>query len=200
DVPVDLDAEYPPPDTGPDDPPDPYLRPPPGPEAYWTARDLIEGAPLELMKRTERENLRFPIWSLTGYEPDLDKPGSTAARIPSSPWFSNGGPAVYGGVLAWFADHTMGGAVYSTLEAGDLFAPLDLNVRYIRPAMINSGDLTARAEVRHYGRRLRVSSCEITNGEGKTVAMATSSALVVPGGARALVAGSSPDEIVSDEG
>ncbi|MDX1450434.1 MAG: PaaI family thioesterase, partial [Acidimicrobiia bacterium] len=70
DVPVDLDAEYPPPDTGPDDPPDPYLRPPPGPEAYWTARDLIEGAPLELMERTERENLRFPIWSLTGYEPD----------------------------------------------------------------------------------------------------------------------------------
>lgn len=127
-------------------------------------------------------------------------PGSLVARIPSSPWFSNGGPAIYGGVLAWFADHAMGGAVYSTLEAGELFAPLDLNVRYVRPAMINSGDLTAHAEVRHHGRRLRVSSCEITNGEAKTVAMATSSALIVPDGAVALVAGRSPDEIVGDEG
>lgn len=34
------------------------------------------------------------------------------------------------------ADHTMGAAVFSTLETGALYAPLDLNVRYIRPALI----------------------------------------------------------------
>ncbi len=95
------------------------------------------------------------------------------------------------------ADHTMGAAVFSTLETGALYAPLDLNVRYIRPALINSGDLTAHAEVRH-GRRLPVTASETTNGKGKTVAMATSSALVEPDGARALVADRSPDEIVGD--
>lgn len=199
DVPVDLDADYPPPDLGPDDTPDPYLRAAPGPDAYFEARDLMEGEPIELMHRSQDDNPRPPIWRLTGLRPVEARPGSLESRIPSSPWFANGGPAIYGGVLAWFADHCMGGAVYSTQEAGDLFAPLDLNVRYIRPAMINSGDLTARAEVRHFGRRLRVSACEITNAEGKTVAMATSSALIVPDGARALVAGRSPDEIVGDD-
>ena len=198
DVPVDLDADYPSPDTGSDDPPDPYLREPPGADAYWTAREAIETTPIELMWKAQAEARRFPNWRLTGFQPGKVEMGSLTAHIPSSPWFANGGPAIYGGVLAWMADHTMGGAVFSTLETGALFAPLDLNVRYIRPALINSGDLTAHAEVRHHGRRLRVSSCEITNGEGKTVAMATSSALVVPDGARALVAGRSPDEIVGD--
>ncbi len=198
DVPVDLDVDYPPPDTGPDDPPDPYLREPPGADAYWKPREVVETTPIELMHRGQTERFRPPIWRLTGFQPVEASPGSLVARIPSSPWFSNGGPAIYGGVLAWFADHAMGGAVYSTLEAGGLFAPLDLNVRYLRPATINSGDLTAHAEVRHLGRRLRVTACEVTNGEGKTVAMATSSALVVPDGARALVAGRSPDEIVGD--
>ena len=200
DVPVDLDAEYPPPDTGPDDPPDPYLREPPGPDAYWTAREVMEATPIDLMRRAQDEDRRFPNWRLTGFQPGEVETGCLTAHIPSSPWFANGGPAIYGGVLAWMADHTMGGAVFSTLEPGALYAPLDLNVRYLRPAMINSGDLTARAEVRHFGRRLRVSACEITNAEGKTVAMATSSALIVPDGARALVAGRSPDEIMSDEG
>lgn len=199
DVPVDLDADYPPPDTGPNDPPDPYLREPPGADAYWTAREVVEATPIELMRRAEKEDRRFPNWRLMGLRPGDVEVGSLTARIPSSPWFANGGPAIYGGVLAWMADHIMGGAVFSTLEPGALYAPLDLNVRYLRPAMINSGDLTAHAEVRHYGRRLRVSACEITNAEGKTVAMATSSALVVPDGARALVAGRSPDEIVGDD-
>jgi uncharacterized protein (TIGR00369 family) len=196
DVPVDPDADYPGPDTGPSDTPDPYQRDDPPPEMYWTADELAELAPIDLMRLAMRTDRRFPVWHLTGYEAVSVVPGSLTARIPSSPWFSNGGPAVYGGILAWLADHAMGGAVYSTLEVGDLFAPLDLNVRYTRPALIDSGDLTAVSQIRHSGNRLRVSSCDITNAEGKTVAMATSSALVVRGGARALTAGRTPEEIV----
>lgn len=199
DVPVDLDAEYPPPDIGPDDTPDPYLREDPPPSAYWTTDEIIGMVPIELMELALATDRRFPVWRMTGYEPVDVAPGSLTARIPSSPWFSNGGPAVYGGILAWLADQAMGGAVFSTLGPGDLFAPLDLNVRYIRPAMINSGDLTATSHIRHHGNRLRVSACEITTAEGKTVALATSSVLIVPGGARQLVAGRTVDEILADE-
>jgi uncharacterized protein (TIGR00369 family) len=199
DVPVDPGADYPTPDTGPTDTPDPYLREDPPPNAYWSPEEITGMIPIKLMRLALASDRRFPVWRLTGYEPVDVTPGSLTARIPSSPWFSNGGPAVYGGILAWLADHSMGGAVFSTQEPGDLFAPLDLNVRYIRPAMISSGDLTATSHVRHHGSRLRVSACEITNAEGKTVAMATSSALIVPGGARQLVAGRTPDDILADQ-
>jgi uncharacterized protein (TIGR00369 family) len=91
----------------------------------------------------------------------------------------------------------MGAAVYSTLSAGDVFATLDMHIRFTRPAIVNSGDLTMTASVSHRGRRLRVTSCNVDNAEGKRVAMATSSALVVEGGVRELMKGRLPDEILA---
>jgi uncharacterized protein (TIGR00369 family) len=92
----------------------------------------------------------------------------------------------------------MGAAVYSTLSAGDVFATLDMHIRYTRPALINSGDITLEATVSHRGRLLRVSSCTVDNAEGKRVAMATSSALVVEGGVRELRKGRLPEEILAE--
>ena len=92
----------------------------------------------------------------------------------------------------------MGAAVYSTLAAGDVFATLDMHIRLTRPALINSGDLTLTGTVSHRGRRLRVSSCNIDNAEGKRVAMASSSALIVEGGVRELRKGRLPDEILGE--
>jgi uncharacterized protein (TIGR00369 family) len=99
-------------------------------------------------------------------------------------------------VIAWFAEAAMGSAVYSSVGPGEVFGTLDLNVRFTRPALINSGDLTVNAEVTHEGRRLRIASAEVVNSEGKMVAMATSSALVVEGGIRALMQGWIPDEVL----
>ena len=195
DVPVDPDAEYPAPDTGPDDPPDPYLREPPT-DGYFSLDEILDGVPIELERKALRGEIVFPIARVTGVRVMAVEPGFVEMRLPTSPWFSNSGPAIYGGILAWLAEFTMGSAVYSELDPGDGFATLDLNVRFTRPAVINDGGLTAQGQVRHKGNRLRVSSAEITNSQGKRVAMATSSALIVRGGARALTEGRLPDEIL----
>ncbi len=198
DVPVDPHANYPEPDTGADDPPDPYLREPPT-DGYFSLDEILNGVPIELERKALRGGIAFPIVRLTGAKLTGVEDGFVEFRLPSSPWFSNGGPAIYGGMLAWLADFTMGSAVYSTLGAGDVFATLDMNVRYTRPAMIEDGGLTAQGHVRHKGSRLRVSSCEITNSDGKRVAMATSSSLVIRGGAHQLARGRLPDEILRDQ-
>ncbi|MFI5182623.1 MAG: PaaI family thioesterase [Thermoanaerobaculia bacterium] len=137
------------------------------------------------------------MWRLTGYRPTLVEDGHVRAVLPSSAWFSNGGPSIYGGLLAWAAEFTMGAAVYSTLSTGDVFATLDMHIRFTRPALVDSGDLTITASVSHRGKRLRVTSCNVDNAEGKRVAMATSSALVVEGGIRELTKGRLPDEILA---
>lgn len=62
----------------------------------------------------------------------------------------------------------------------------------VRPALINSGDLTADARVIHRGKRLRVVQAEITSEEGNPVVYATSSMLVVPHGAFDLIGGIPP--------
>jgi uncharacterized protein (TIGR00369 family) len=196
DVPVDPDVEYAPPDLGPNDPADPYLRPAPE-DGYFSLDQVMNGTPIELERQSITQEKVFPVLRLTGYRSITVEDGHFKAVLPSTPWFSNGGPAIYGGLLAWATEFTMGSAVYSTLSAGDVFATLDMHIRFTRPALINSGDLTLTASVHHRGRLLRVTSCDVDNAEGKRVAMATSSALVVEGGVRELKKGRLPEEILA---
>jgi uncharacterized protein (TIGR00369 family) len=198
DLPVDPAADYPAPNlgpAGPAEPPDPYLRPPPD-GFYFSREEILEGVPSELQRTTLEEGRAFPVWKLTGYRAAWIADGCVESTLPASPWLSNGGPAIYGGALAWAAEFTMGASVYSTLGAGDVFATLDMHIRFIRPARVGSGPLKLSATVRHRGKRLRVTACNVDDADGRRVAMATSSVLVVPGGVRELAKGRLPAEIV----
>ena len=66
DVPVDLDVEYPPPDLGPTEPADPYLRSPPE-DGYFSLDQITNGDPVELMRQTTRGEKIPPVWRLAGY-------------------------------------------------------------------------------------------------------------------------------------
>jgi len=197
DVPVDVNATYPAPDLGPSEPADPFLRVPPD-DGYFRLDQVMSGKPIDLQRQTIGGEKSFPVWQLTGYRPTSIDDGHVRSVLPSSPWFSNGGPAIYGGLVAWAAEFTLGAAVYSTLAVGDVFATLDMHIRFTRPALVNSGDFTLEASVNHRGRLLRVSSCTVDNAEGKRVAIATSSALVVEGGVHELRKGRLPEEILAE--
>ena len=199
DVPVDVGAEYAPPSLGPTDSVDPYLRPPPDGD-YFNLDQVMNGTPIDLQRRTIAGEKILPVWRLTGYRTTAIDDGRCTGSLPSSPWFSNGGPTIYGGLLAWAAEFTMGAAVYSTLGRGDVFATLDMHIRFTRPALIDSGNLSLEASVNHRGRRLRISSCNVNDAGGKRVAMATSSALLVEGGVRELRNGRLPEEILAEDG
>lgn len=196
-APVEAGVQYSPPHLGPTGPADPYLRPPPE-DGYFNLDQVMNGMPIELQQRTVAGEKVFPVWRFTGYRPTAVDDGRVKAVLPASAWFSNGGPSIYGGLLAWAAEFTMGAAVYSTLGPSTVFATLDMHVRFTRPALINSGDLSLEASVNHRGKLLRVSSCTVDNAEGKRVAMATSSALVVEGGVCELRKGRLPDEILAE--
>lgn len=195
DSPVDPDVEYPEPDTGPDDPPDPYLREAPS-DGYFDLESVLNGRPADLLGRLIAGELTPNVARLASATWEMIEEGTVVGRWPTSPWFSSGGPSLYGGAIAWMAEAAMGAAVYSSLEPGEVFATLDMNVRFTRPALINSGDMTVAATVQHYGRRLRIASADATGSDGKRIAMSTSSALVVPGGIKALMQGWIPDEVL----
>ena len=79
-----------------------------------------------------------------------------------------------------------------------MFATLDMHIRFTRPGIVNTRELTLEGSVNHRGKLLRVSPCNIDNAKGKRLAMATSSALVVGGGARELRKGRLPEEILAE--
>ncbi len=194
DVPVDPDAEYPEPDTGPDDPPDPYLREAPT-DGYFDSETILSGVGLDIQRRILAGEVVPNIWRFSGYRWDEVAEGRATVRASTTPWFSAGGPNLYGGAIAWMAEAAMGSAVLSTLDVGEVFGTLDMNVRFVRPAMVDSGDMTIAAQVQHRGRRLRIASAEVTGADGKRIAIATSSALLIPGGVKDLLRGRLPEEI-----
>ena len=99
-------------------------------------------------------------------------------------------------MIAWACDAALGGAIASALGAGEVAATIDLEVRFLRPVPIDSGKLTGVAGVKHAGSRLRVASATLEDERRRPVAMASGSALVVPGGLRELMRGKLPDEII----
>src|SRR5260370_14508868 len=78
------------------------------------------------------------------------------------------------------ADAALSCAVMTTSPAGSSFAPLDLKVNYLRPVLPDGSLMSARATVVHRGRSMAVATAEITNGEGKRIALASSSNMLLP--------------------
>jgi uncharacterized protein (TIGR00369 family) len=86
---------------------------------------------------------------------------------------------VHGGVLCDVADGALGVAFASTLEEGETFTTLELKINFLRTDW--SGLLTATGTLVHRGRTVGMTECEIVDTEGRLIAKATSTCLVLRG-------------------
>ena len=178
----------PPPDEPPDlppvdhpvyDTPDPHLRPVEGgpvPQETWDGR-----SGLEIMRGlADAALVAPPIHHLTGLHPTEADEGSCTFAMPASAWLCSPLGKLEGGTIAMLADAALGGAVQTTIPAGSSFAPLDLKVNFLRPVDPTGDDLVARARVTHRGRTIAVADAELEDAEGRRVAIATGTSMILP--------------------
>jgi uncharacterized protein (TIGR00369 family) len=86
--------------------------------------------------------------------------------------------SVHGGVLALFADVASAVALWNAREPlVEIPATTDMHIRYYRQP--TSGPLMAEAKVSHRGRQLLSTECTITDGEGRVLASATATYVIV---------------------
>jgi uncharacterized protein (TIGR00369 family) len=164
----------------PQEPPDPYLRPPPGgviPQGVWAE---LSGAEI-LGRQLAGELPPPPLHHLTGLRLTEFGDGWATFAMPCSEWLASPTGRLQGGAIAMLADFAMLAAVETTAPAGLAFAGLDLKVNFLRPVPPGDGDLEARAEVVHPGRTLAITRATVTNPEGKPVMLATGSSIYLPG-------------------
>jgi len=157
----------------------PYLTPAEGEvegQAFW---DSTPG--IEVMRRYVGGTFVPPVFRFFGLRGVAVLDGEMTIAMPASPWLSTALGVIYGGALALLADAAITTATATTLPPATAFSPLDLKVNFLRPVVPHPGELMARARVVHRGRTIAVVTCEIINAEGKTVAMATASVLILPG-------------------
>ncbi|HEV8683488.1 MAG TPA: PaaI family thioesterase [Actinomycetota bacterium] len=159
---------------------DPYLRPPEGtvlPQEEW---DTTAG--LELVQTwLKEERATPPVCHLSGWRLLEVDEGTSTWSMPASEWFCTGFGTFYGGIIALFIDGGINSAVTTTLPPGTSFGTLDLKVNFVRPVTPDGRELVAQARVVHRGRTISVTTAEVEDSDGKRVAMATSSAMILPG-------------------
>ena len=137
---------------------------------------------LDLLRAVVAGDLpRPPIYHLTGLRLTEAAEGSATVELPCSKWLSTSAGTVQGGFTAMLAESALGAAAFSTVEAGTAIASLDLKVNYLRPVFPDGQPIVAKAWITHRGRTLAIVSVEITNAEGKQVALATGSSMYLPG-------------------
>ena len=162
------------------DTPDPYLRDPAGepiPQAAWAERDGL--AVLQALARDELP--APPLTFLTGLRLVEVTDGTATCTLPASGWLCNPAGMIQGGVLAMLVDAALGMAVQTTVPAGTAIASLDLKVNLLRPAPPDGRALVARASVVHRGRTLAVAHGEVTDAEGRPVALSTATVTILAG-------------------
>jgi uncharacterized protein (TIGR00369 family) len=160
--------------------PDPYLRPVVGEPLAQDVWDRMTG--LEIMRALATGDLPGPpITYLTGLRPLEFEVGASSFALPASVWLCSPTGYIQGGVVAMLAETAMAAAVQTTVGTRTAYSPLDLKVNFLRPVPPDGRDVIGRATVVHRGRTLAVARADLTNEDGKPVAVATGTALIREG-------------------
>jgi uncharacterized protein (TIGR00369 family) len=161
------------------DTPDPYLREPEG-TVHGAAMDAMSGYD-QWQGCVTGELAPPPLYHLTGARPVEAAEGTVTWMMPASPWLCSPTGLVEGGFLVYLADSAVASAAATLAPAGTACAPIDVTVKFLRPVPPDGRDLTAVGRVVNHGRTISVAAAQVRNADGKLVATALGSAMLLPG-------------------
>jgi uncharacterized protein (TIGR00369 family) len=118
-----------------------------------------------------------PVAKLLGMKLASAGPGLATFTMDVDERHHNPMGSVHGGILGDLADAAMGYAVISTLSADETFTTVEYKVNFLRPAF--AGKLRCHARVDTRGKTIAYAVADILNEEGKVVAKAVSTNLII---------------------
>ena len=139
--------------------------------AALNAGDLATATTLnrELVRLHDRMGITIVAITDDSAETTMELNAETAGSGPRT---------VHGGMLATFADVTAALALTRSLHNDDrIQVTTDMHIRYFRQP--TSGPLTARAVLVHRGRQILSAECVICDAEGRDLARATATYMLV---------------------
>jgi uncharacterized protein (TIGR00369 family) len=120
-----------------------------------------------------------PIADLIGFRIEDIGAGRAVSLLHAGPQHANPMGTLHGGVLCDLADAAMGMAFASTLAPDESFTTMALSINFFRPVWQTL--LRAEARVVNRGKNVGYVECEVTSQDGKSVAKATSTCVVLRG-------------------
>lgn len=122
-----------------------------------------------------------PIGMLLGFRPISIAEGDVVfSCVPDESMYNPIG-TVHGGVACTLLDSAAGCAVHTTLPAGTGYTSGEIKVNYLRAIHAGSGALRAHGWVTKPGKRMAFAEADLRDEQGKVLATASSTCLVIPG-------------------
>jgi uncharacterized protein (TIGR00369 family) len=110
---------------------------------------------------------------------ELTEQGEVVVTLTPDEFHYNPIGVVHGGIMATLLDTVCGCAVHATLPAGVMYTSLDISVKFLRPVTIASGTIECRGRVVHRGSRIALAEGTLVDVQGKLLATATSSCMIL---------------------
>ena len=120
-----------------------------------------------------------PIAELIGFTVEDVADGRAVGFLQAGPQHANPMGTLHGGILCDLADAAMGMAFVSTLAPNESFTTMSLSIQFFRPVWQTR--LRADARIVNRGRNVGYIECDVTDQDGKAVAKATSTCMVLRG-------------------
>jgi uncharacterized protein (TIGR00369 family) len=122
---------------------------------------------------------KVPIADLIGFRVEEIGGGRAVGLLPAGPQHANPMGTLHGGVLCDLSDAAMGMAFVTTLAPDESFTTIGLTIQFFRPVWQTL--LRAEARVIHRGKNVGYVECDVTDQDGKQVAKAGSTCVVLRG-------------------
>ena len=132
---------------------------------------ILEGA----QKMLRGEVPSPPVGRLLGFVLKAIEPGRAVFEMEADERHHNPLGTLHGGVYCDLADVAMGYAYAATLAEGESFTTVELKVNFLRA--VRQGKLTAEARVVKAGSALGYVECDVSDGDGRLVARASSTCM-----------------------
>ncbi len=134
---------------------------------------------LELLRAMEAGELPPPpIMQTIGIDGFEVEAGQVAFLLTPQEFHYNPLGSVHGGVISTLLDSAAGCTVHTVLPAGRGYTSLDLNVKFLRPVTIHSGQLRAVGALLSQGRTTALAEARLFDAAGKLCAHATSTCVL----------------------
>ncbi|HEY4948703.1 MAG TPA: PaaI family thioesterase [Candidatus Acidoferrales bacterium] len=129
--------------------------------------------------RTATGRKVMPVAELIGFELVEVGEGRSVVTLETGPQHTNPMGTTHGGILCDIADSAMGIAFHSTLSPGESFTTVELKINFFRPVW--KAQLRAEGKVVRRGKTVGYVECEVSDENGRAIAKASSTCLVLRG-------------------
>jgi uncharacterized protein (TIGR00369 family) len=136
-------------------------------------------APAKNLRPQIPSDVKMPVADLIGFQITAVSNGRAVTTLQTGPQHSNPMGTLHGGILCDISDAAMGISLATTLEPDQSFTTMELKINFFRPVWTSK--LTAEAKVIQRGKTTAYVECTVTDENGKLVAKASSTCMILHG-------------------